>query len=98
VGDVGVVQARDGPRFALEERAVAAPIDQFLPEHLDGDVPVETWIVCQQDLGHAACTKMTDDAIAAEAGTEPSVSDTHGPGSHPPARRALPQGDGSSRR
>src|SRR5882672_11227306 len=55
--DVGVIQSRDGARFALE------PFGEFLAGDLDGDHSVQASVACLIDLAHTPGANQGEDLV-----------------------------------
>ncbi len=75
--DVRMVERGRGPRLSHESRPGARIIEAVRREDLDGDVPMEMFVVGAIDLAHAAGTELVDDAVVSEAltGTRQPVHD-----------------------
>jgi hypothetical protein len=67
--DVGMIEARDGPRFALEPRTQSRIGEQVRQEDLDGDGPVQPRVAGLVDLPHPAGPERRDDLGWAETCT-----------------------------
>ena len=65
-GDVGVVQARQGLRFAAESPPRRFVAQHPRRQHLDGDVAVEVRVVRAVDLSHPAGAEALEDSIVRE--------------------------------
>ncbi len=65
--DVGVLEGRKGPRFALKT-CDAFWIGAHLPrQDLDRDLPIEIWVVGPVDLTHPTSTERRQNAIRTES-------------------------------
>src|SRR4029453_7022865 len=66
--DVGMVQAGDGPGFALEALAQVLIVGQVLGEDLDRDRAGETGVLRAVYLAHAPGPQWSEDLVGAETG------------------------------
>jgi hypothetical protein len=65
--DVGMAQAGDEPRLALETRARAVARGEVLGQHFDRDVTAEPGVPGAVDLPHPAGAEGGNDLVGAEA-------------------------------
>ena len=65
--DMGVVQAGDGPGFALEALAAFGVLATIGRQNLDRDGAVEARVVRPVDLAHAARAQGCQDLVGAES-------------------------------
>jgi hypothetical protein len=67
--DVGMVQAREQPRFALEAGARVAVRPDVRRQDLDRDRAIEAGVACAVDFAHAARAEGRLDDVGTEAGS-----------------------------
>ena len=64
--DAGMIQGRDGLRFALEALSRERIAREQLRQDLESDLPVQPAIFGNEDLAHAAFSKRLDDLVMAD--------------------------------
>ena len=67
--DVRVIEARDGPGFALEALLQIRIVQRTMRQHLDGDGAIEPRVAGPIDLSHSSCPDGSDDFVGPEAAT-----------------------------
>ena len=67
-GDVGMVQRREGLRFALEPREPFGVVRERVRQELDRDVAIQLRVARSVHLSHAAFADLRGDFVDAEAG------------------------------